>query len=49
MNKPIIKNNELREQSKYTPASVRVIKLSAEGIICASGGYPTEFEEVNDI
>ena len=47
MKKPYIKNNELREQSKYTPASVRVIKLSAEGIICASGGTPTEFDEEN--
>ena len=33
-----IKNNELRERQGYVPASVKVIEVTAQRIICQSGG-----------
>ena len=33
-----IKNNELRERQAYVPASVEVIEVTAQKIICQSGG-----------
>lgn len=33
-----IKNNELQERKTYVPASIKVYKISAHGVICASGG-----------
>ena len=38
MDRPTIKNYELRERAKYTPASVRVLSLTIGNIICGSGG-----------
>lgn len=38
MKKQNIKNHEMQEQAKYTPASVRVVSLTAGNIICGSGG-----------
>ena len=31
-----IKNNELRERQKYVPASVKVIEVTAQRVICQS-------------
>ena len=33
-----IKNNELRERQAYVPASVKVIEVTTQRIICQSGG-----------
>ena len=41
-----IKNKELQERQKYVPASVKVIEVTAQRIICQSGG--TE-DYTNDI
>ncbi|MCQ2186464.1 MAG: hypothetical protein MJY92_08225 [Bacteroidales bacterium] len=49
MIKESVKNNELQEQEKYSAPSVKVINLTAENILCVSRGYPTEFQEYNDI
>ena len=32
-----IKNNELRERQAYVPASMKVIGVTAHGVLCASG------------
>ena len=32
-----IKNNELQERQGYVPASVKVINITAHGVLCASG------------
>ena len=32
-----IKNNELRERQAYVPASVKVIEVTAQRVICTSG------------
>ena len=31
-----IKNNELRERQKYVPASVKVIEVTAQRVLCGS-------------
>lgn len=36
--KPDIKNNDIQECQQYVPASVKVIDLSTNGIICLSNG-----------
>ena len=33
-----IKNNEQRERQKYVPASVKVIEVTAQKVLCQSGG-----------
>ena len=33
-----IKNNELQERQKYVPASVKVIEVTAQKVLCQSGG-----------
>ena len=33
-----IKNNELRERQEYVPASVKVIEVTAQKVLCQSGG-----------
>ena len=33
-----IKNNELRERQKYVPASMKVINVTAQKVLCQSGG-----------
>ena len=33
-----IKKNQLRERQTYVPASVKVIEVTAQKIICQSGG-----------
>ena len=38
MKKQNTKTNEMQERAKYTPASVRVVSLTAGNIICGSGG-----------
>ena len=38
MMKQDIKNKELQERQAYVPASVKVIEITAQGIICQSGG-----------
>lgn len=43
MNKQNIKNHEMRERAKYTPASVRVLCFTAGNIICGSGGVNDMF------
>ena len=35
-----IKNNELRERHTYVPASVKVIEVTAQRVICQSVGNP---------
>mgnify|MGYP003312927542 CR=1 FL=1 len=32
-----IKNNELRERQTYVPASVKVIEVTAQKVLCISG------------
>lgn len=32
-----IKNNELRERQSYVPASVKVIEVNAQKVLCISG------------
>lgn len=33
-----IKNKELQERQAYVPGSVKVIKVTLQGILCQSGG-----------
>ena len=43
-----IKNNELRERQAYAPASVKVIEVTAQKIICQSGGTEDSPEGVTN-
>lgn len=40
-----IKSKELRERQTYVPASVKVIELTAQRIICTSGGTTEDSQE----
>ena len=45
MKQDINRNNEPQERQEYVPASVKVIEVTTQGILCASGtgndGYGT--------
>ena len=43
-----IKNNELRERQAYVPASVEVIEVTAQRIICDSGNDEMGFQDLGD-
>ena len=43
-----IKNNELRERQTYVPASVKVIEVTAQRVICTSGGTEDSLEGVTN-
>ena len=43
-----IKNNELRERQAYVPASVKVIEVTAQRIICDSGNDKMGFQDLGD-
>ena len=43
-----IKNNELRERRYYVPASMKVINVTAQRIICQSGGTENSLEGSTD-
>ena len=43
-----IKNNELRERQAYVPASVKVIEVTAQRVICTSGGTEDSLEGVTN-
>ena len=36
--KETIKNKELQERQAYVPASVKVIEITAQKVLCQSGG-----------
>ena len=38
-----IKNNELRERQEYVPASVKVIEVTAQKVLCGSGNDLTTY------
>ena len=39
-----INNNELRERQAYVPASVKVINVTAQKVLCISGGTENSSE-----
>lgn len=43
-----IKNNEPQERQAYVPASVEVIEVTAQRIICQSGNNEMGFEDLGD-
>lgn len=44
-----IKNNELRERQKYVPASMKVITISVQRVICQSPGDGTKSMGFEDL
>ena len=45
--KQVNKNNELREHQTYVPASVKVIDVTAQRVMCTSPS-PNEFDPYED-
>ncbi len=43
-----IKNNELRERQKYVPASMKVINVTAQKVLCQSTPNSLEQYETED-
>ena len=43
-----IKNKELRERQAYVPASVKVIEVTAQKVLCGSGDNSTGWSDYND-
>lgn len=43
-----IKNNELRERQTYVPASVKVIEVTAQRVICGSSNDKMGFQDLGD-
>ena len=43
-----IKNYVPQERQSYVPASVKVIEVTAHGVLCASGENSTGFGNYND-
>ena len=46
--KQVIKNNELRERQTYIPASVKVIEVTAQRVLCISGDTNEEYTNNNN-
>lgn len=38
-----IKSKEPQERQSYVPASLKVIEITSQGILCGSGNYPPQY------
>ena len=43
-----IKNNELQERQSYVPASVKVIEVAVQRVLCGSNPQPAGFDPYQD-